>query len=47
MGDRGAVLVQRDSGSFAVNAQREFGISPPKYIGAAGSPPIAQAGWPL
>src|SRR6266850_5478564 len=29
-----------------VNAQRDFGITPPKHAGAAGSPPFAEAGQP-
>jgi hypothetical protein len=33
-----------DRGILAVNAQRDFGISPPKYAGTAGSPPYAETG---
>jgi len=29
-----------------VNAQRDFGITPPKHAGAARSPPFAEAGQP-
>jgi hypothetical protein len=45
-GRRRAGLRLMDRGGVAVNAQRDFGISPPKYTGAAGSPPSAETGQP-